>query len=344
MVTNLESSSSVYDYEFTGFMFNNRHCSEFSLTAVSSGFTQGSLFSEFEDKLLEVSGKDGAYYFGTKVKSKIVPLTLAFDNMTSINKRNIISWLNPKTISKIIFDEAPYKYYWVKIASNPIFSFVPFETETLVGNVTTKTHIFKGQIEINFIALDPYSYSDYSLISDVPIWNGVLETWQINKPYSPTLIPGWYGESGLHISDTVPGMANANDIDGWTGNTVIGNLTPNFYNGGNLNALVDLNFTIPAFATTAASVIISKQGDATNKFELASLRNISVLSVDSGPWTIVCEPKKGLITCTIGSIIYNLGGLTTGSFLNVSSGDNYLAVSGPSSLTSLTIKYKYTYW
>ena len=61
-----------------------------------SSLNQENLFADFEDKIVNVNGREGSYYFGTKFKTKSLSLTLAFDDLNSLNKRNIINWLNPK--------------------------------------------------------------------------------------------------------------------------------------------------------------------------------------------------------------------------------------------------------
>lgn len=328
--------AAINDYEFLGLTFNGRHSSEFNLTVVSpSDRTIDSLFADFEDQNLEVNGRDGAYYFGTKIKTKQVTVTFAFNELTSENKRDIITWLNPKIISKLIFDEAPYKYYYVKLANAPSFSFIPFEkTEG-----TIKTHIFKGELAINFISMDPYSYCDYSTLDEVPIFN-----FQTN-PYSNENIPGWFMESGLFSTNPL-NLVKANDSDGFSLSTfpVVG-VTHNFYNGGTVESPIEFTATISAFGSNSqadTTVWELKNTTHNESFKLYSLRKLNGLSDNAGPWTIYCNPSKKLLTSTISGVTYNLMPLHNGIFLKSYSGNNTITTNY--TMSNVNFKYKYKYW
>jgi len=342
--------SGTKDYEFIGFKFNGRHSSEFGLTVVSSsGMAQESLFADFEDKIVEVSGKDGAYYFGTKVKTRPLSLSLAFDSLTSANKKAVQVWLNPRTVSTLIFDEAPYKYYYVKVASPPSFSYIPFETDIVDG----KQHIYKGTLELSFICTDPYGYSDYALVSDVPIWNGTVWTTYSDYPtnsvkfYDATHIPGWYGASGLHLTAPSPDLAYANDSDGYiVGSITAGAIVPNFYNAGEIDSPIGFTVTVPNFNIGTTWQFKNTTPDPDDIFELQSLKNIPALSADAGTWKITYDPTKVLVTGKTSTdsytATYNLGALHNGTFLKAYPGSNFLYTSH--NLTNVTIQYKYKYW
>ena len=327
-------NASTYDYEFVGFSFNGKHSSEFGLTAVvPSDMYIENLFADFDDRTVEVQGKDGAYYFGTQIKTKPLRLTVAFDNMNGAQKRNIINWLNPRKIGKLIFDEAPYKYYMVKITAPPTFSFVPFSEEK--NNL--RQHIYKGSFELEFVSFDPYGYSEYAHVGQVPVWNGS----SYSTVYNDSNLPEWYLESGLF--DIVP---SATVVPNITSGFLIANsgvdiIPYNFYNGGNTASIVDLEFTVTAFNVGSTALLI-KNNTNNVEFELKSLRNIEALSSHAGPWTIVCNSLTGQIYSDINSIRYNLGALHNGQFLLVEPGDNEWTTNRV--LTNLKVKYRYTYW
>ena len=345
-------NTSSKDYEFIGFTFNGHHSSEYGLTSVVSGFKQDSLFSNFEDRTMEVPGRDGAYYFGTRVGTKSLPITLAFDNLTSANKKSILKWLDPKTVGKLTFDEAPYKYYYVKIAGPPTFSFVPFENSIALG----KQHIFKGTLEFEFLALDPYGYSDYAIISQVPIWNGSVLTNYSDYPenttyfYDASHLPGWYGESGLHdVAPNPDTLAYANDSDGYTVASVsIGNFAKNFYNGGDLEDVVEFTVYVAAFAigSSLSLTMTPTSPYVAQTLTIASLKNITALASNTGTWKIVCTPKTGSIIGYVSTdnyaTPYYLGALHNGVFLKACPGNNTLSTN--LALTNPIIKYKYKYW
>lgn len=325
-------NTSTPNYEFIGFSFDGKHSSEFNLTVVNPSMYSENLFSDFDDRVVEVAGKDGVYYFGTQVRTKPLRISVAFDNIDGKNKRDIVNWLQPRKVGKLIFDESPYKYYVVKISSSPVFSFIPFS----INDSGNNKHVFKGSFDIEFSSFEPYGYSEYSTVSNVPIWTGSSFT----KPYSASLLPEWYLESGLF--DEALANTTTPSLNGFTiASSGIGTIPYNFYNGGNSFAITSLEFTLNAFDIGSVSLLL-KNITTNETFELKSLKNITALSDSLGPWTIVCDAKTGQIYSTINNIKYNLGALHNGKFLSLAPGNNEWTTNR--ALTNLKIKYRYTYW
>lgn len=341
MSNNLEIySTSSKDYEFIGLRYNDKHCEELGLLMVPpSDFYQEEFFGEFEDTTLEVPGREGAYYFGTQIRSKRIAISFAFDDMNSRKRKEVMTWLDPRKTAKLIFDSSPYKYQWVKVAAQPSFSYVPFESEITNG----VEHIFKGTLDVEFLAVDPYSYSDYALIGDVPIWNESADTWLTNKPYSASNLPGWLDESGLFSAapSTPAPLAFANGANGYTNASVSGTLPVNFYNGGSASSVMDFSFTVSVFSDPQVLTI----ANGLETFELASLRNIKALANQStGTWTISYTANKGILLgySSTTEQFYNLGAIWRGVLPRAHPGDNTLSFNR--TVTGLTIKYKYKYW
>ena len=331
-------SNPLYDFEFLGFTFNGRHSSEFGLTVVSpNGLYQENMFASFEDKTVDVSGKEGVYYFGTEIKTKEMSVQLAFDHLTSENYRKIKEWLSPKVVAKLIFDERPYKYYWVKISTSPVFSFIPFEEE-IEGKMV---HIFKGELSINFIAYDPYGYCDTNLLREIEVWTGE----EYEKPYVYGNIPGWYLESGL-IDDEEDSIAIASgDITLDTSSIGIIQkklLDANFYNCGLMESLPIFSFTISAFPTSEESFKITNSITG-EYFEIESLKNLTSLAGSTAlVWNISCDPSKGLILAIVDGLTYNIGAVHNGKFISLQPGSNYLSIN--KTITNFSISYKNIYW
>lgn len=332
-------SNPVYDFEFLGFSFNGRHSSEFGLTVVSpSGMSQDNMFASFEDKAIEVTGKDGSYYFGTIIKTKSLSIQLAYDNLTSADYRNILNWLNPKTPpKKLIFDERPYKYYIAKVSQQPSFTYVPFESE-IEGR---KTHIFKGELLITFIANDPYAYCDTNVLRDIEVWNGS----EYIKPYIYGNIPGWFLESGLidDEDDNIVLTKNDSSLDTSSVGIIKKNLkNANFYNCGVTDYYPKITFTIDAFQKIDLPFFI-KNVQTNEIFEIASLKNIPQLDIEEfSVWTIVCEPSKGLVYVLVDDLPFNIGLVHNGTFLKLIPGENNFYIS--SEITNFSIEYKQIYW
>ncbi len=335
-------SSATPDYEFTNFSFNGIHSSQYGLTAVVSGLSEESL-APFEDKLVDVQGRDGAYYFGTRYKAREFSVICAFDNLTSEQYRNVVKWLNPKVVGQLIFDERPYKYYVAKLASAPRFSFVPFEENITNG----KRHIFKGEVVLRFTAPDPYGYGDYSLISDVPIWkqttppNGVFTKWSdypaTTTPfYDATHLPGWEKESGLPTS----APTNSYTI-GATINSVSSFATHQIWNYGTSIVYPKLTISLPAYSS--GSLILGNGSG--NTCTINSLTAVTG-SDDTGIWTFTIDPLKGTVSATTTDtdytgITFNCGAIHDGQFLYLNSGSNVLTTN--KTLTTFKAEFKHKY-
>ena len=331
-------SNPLYDFEFLGFTFNGKHSSEFGLTVVSpNGLYQENMFASFEDKTVDVSGKEGVYYFGTEIKTKEMSVQLAFDHLTSENYRKIKEWLSPKVVAKLIFDERPYKYYWVKISSQPTFSYIPFEEE-IEGD---KVHIFKGDLSISFISHSPYGYCETSFLREVQIYNPDEENY---KPYVYGNYPGWYMESGLFDEEATNVVsAGANIFSNIpTGIIQKDGTDANFYNCGLMESLPIFSFTISAFPTSEESFKITNSITG-EYFEIESLKNLTSLAGSTAlVWNISCDPSKGLILAIVDGLTYNIGAVHNGKFISLQPGSNYLSIN--KTITNFSISYKNIYW
>ena len=140
----------VKDTSFIGFSFAGRHSSEFNLYRVSTGSRyQEDLVPVSSDSTEEIIGGDGAYYFGTRKEPLELPLSVAFDNITEAQFRQMRAWLSSEETQPIIFDERPYKIYYGKVNGAPHLEYICFKEKG--------KRIYKGEGTINFICYYPYA-------------------------------------------------------------------------------------------------------------------------------------------------------------------------------------------
>lgn len=153
---------------YLGFTFNGHHSSEFGLLVVSgSNRYHQNLYSAFSDTITQVAGKNGGYYFGTQLSTKDFTINCVFDNMNSHMKQKIEQWLYPNKTGWLVYDEMPYKKYYVKISQNIQFDFIPFDEYASKGNFKFQRDIYKGELDINFFSFYEYAVGneDYELPS-----------------------------------------------------------------------------------------------------------------------------------------------------------------------------------
>lgn len=145
--------------DFTGFYFDDIHSSTYHILRVSDGdrYKEG-LFPEFEDRAVELVGGDGSIYEGTDYKQTEFTINIAFDSITEQDFKDIKKWLQPNKIKSFRFDERPYKAYWAKLRTRPVFEYVCFLEENRDGFLGTKERVYKGEATLEFIAYDPFGY------------------------------------------------------------------------------------------------------------------------------------------------------------------------------------------
>ena len=208
----------VFEGDFIGFSFNNRHSSEINIKRVSDGsrFNEN-LLPALQDKTAQVTGGDGTYYWDTSYTQKPFPISFAFDNLSEKQFRELRQWLGVKELCPLIFDEAPYKVYTVKATGTPNLKYICFDkeveedkeielisTENLDGSYVqgakSSQRVYKGEGSIQFVAYYPYARSQFKSLDkylekgypNVSEWkdaSGILTIKELsmlgNKLYNP---------------------------------------------------------------------------------------------------------------------------------------------------------------
>lgn len=214
--------------DFIGFQFNGRHSSEFGLKVVSnSNRFQDNFGPTFKDNTVKVPGGDGNFYWNTKDDKKEWNLSVAFEDVSEVELREMRRWLNSKAMGELIFDEEPYKAYKVKMKSPAQFKYLCFdkeiegaepytsilihnhtltpsqESETPAQSARNVERIYKGEGTIAFVAYQPYAesvYEDLDSYTDIDYPNknewkdasGILAStdsrfWHLGDIYTNTL-------------------------------------------------------------------------------------------------------------------------------------------------------------
>lgn len=136
--------------DFCGFTYKGVHSSELGLVRVSDGSRYfHNLTANFRDKTMEIPGGDGVYFFESLYNSNSFNINVAFDSVTEMQMRLIRQVFNGKDTGELIFDEAPYKAYIVKVQAPPQIKYVCF----MEGG----QRIYKGEMAISFISYYPYA-------------------------------------------------------------------------------------------------------------------------------------------------------------------------------------------
>ena len=159
--------------DFMGFQYGGYHSSQLGITRVSDGsrYTE-ELAPTINDKITEKPGNDGTYFFGSFFTQKIFDLSMAFDSITEAQLYLLRMIFSTKVPQQLIFDEAPYKFYWAKPAAAPQFNYVCFEE----GD---KLRVYKGECTVSLVSYDVYAHSTKKTLAEfddenVAEWSDVI--------------------------------------------------------------------------------------------------------------------------------------------------------------------------
>lgn len=279
--------------DFIGFWIDNIHSSELGIIRTSDGsrFNEN-LLPTIQDKTVQVPGGDGFYYFGSYYTQRPFNISIAFDNMSEAQFRKLKQVIGNKKMVKLVFDEAPYKYYSVKSTGSPTLKYICFDVEvessggadgesggtaqddantqgataeTLTqgtvyqqaeSTISTK-RVYKGEGTLNFIAYDPFGYARATNLEDLILPNGNEIS---NKNEWVFEIDEAGGKYQYPLPDT-------EQKGSWSGDDT-GEMSP-FYNTGDL----DCDYRIFCKGIPGSSVIVAN-------FQIDEDTELSMLDTD----------------------------------------------------------------
>lgn len=188
--------------DFIGFTFNGVHSSDMGIIRTSDGsrFNEN-LLPTSTDKTVQIPGGDGTYYFGSNYTQRQIPISVATDELTETQFRQLKQWLGDKQIHPLVFDEAPYKTYMVKTSSIPTLKFICFDNITKNNNEMVVNRVYKGEGSLQFIAYFPFARCTKKYLSEYSDSN--KEEWADASGLLPT--QGIYDKTGATIYLYNPG-------------------------------------------------------------------------------------------------------------------------------------------
>lgn len=163
-------SLSILRRQFISFSYGGRNIEDFDLLAVFNNdrFTK-EIYSPFTDTTTELTDLDGQIFWKSKYKPTILSFTLATDGITAKQYEDFKKWFIPGETKKLILSEYHNRYAYARVSSAPVISLLPFEKEISIkvnnSLMKTKSTLYKGEIDIEFVLDDPYWYSINSFLT-----------------------------------------------------------------------------------------------------------------------------------------------------------------------------------
>lgn len=140
-----------------GFTLNGQHCSILGVVMASKVLP---VLAAPNDAYLQVPGRDGSYMFPRELVDGIIPIECGLLKANTVDlmitKRQISAWVYSKQKVRLIFDDEPDKFYWVKY-------------DGVVGLDKMKTPGM-GKFTLIF-RCDPYAYSTVATSSALAVNN-----------------------------------------------------------------------------------------------------------------------------------------------------------------------------
>lgn len=192
--------------DFTGFTFDGLHSSQFNIIVTSNGNRYSEdLFPAPKDTTIDMPRRDGLVFVSSKQQTKNFSLSIAYDDLTEEQFRQMRQWLSKKELAPLIFDERPYKKYMVKASGAPKLNFIcfdePLDDVDQIKLVETNSpapasrRIYKGEGSINFVCYGGVGLLNHNGLNIAPI---------LLNNYSYENKSEWAVSSKLLASDVIP--------------------------------------------------------------------------------------------------------------------------------------------
>ena len=296
-------------HDFCGFTWRGEHSSDHGIVRVSDGSRYNdTILPAFQDTTQKMPGSDGTLYWESFYTNKTFSINIAFDHLTEDDYRKLRQWLNGKDRGELIFDEAPYKAYTVKIKDPPQLKTICFMEDG--------KRIYKGEGTISFVAYYPFARGRYKFETNIKDIINVEE---------------WIDASGL--KGATKDNYNSFSEEG----------TCNLYNAGDLPTDFKLIVNIENKPTNITLKTNENQIIGSLNFSLAKQGRDTYVRFNSATQLI-----EGLIQSTDGEFeltgnLYNKY-ITSGDWFKIPIGESIINIAETSHSDKPTIDYDYLYY
>ncbi len=189
--------------DFIGFTYKDFHSSDLNIIRTSDGNRYNKELSPpVQDQTIAVPGGHGSYLFNSTFSARPFSIPIAFDNISENDFYNLQVIFNDPMGGDLIFDETPYKVYYVKPSQPMSFNYICFDQEPGV-------RVYKGEGVISFIAYSPFARSRYKYREDYSY--ETIPEWRIDSSYN---MGEWLEASGLRYRKNLDYYIN-NEFELW---------------------------------------------------------------------------------------------------------------------------------
>lgn len=154
---------------FISFSFGGRNIEDFDLIATFGNDRLNRAGSaEFEDRVSTYDILNGQQYWNTHYQANSLEFQLSTDGIDQKKLEDFLYWFRAGDTKELILAEHPNRAILARLADAPQLNLLPFEQEVEVkisgDSYTTKTTLYKGDIQIKFIMDQPHWYAKDNIL------------------------------------------------------------------------------------------------------------------------------------------------------------------------------------
>lgn len=155
---------SILNRQFISFSYGGKNIEDFDLLAVFSGDRLSKeIYAPFNDTTTEQTELDGQMFWRSNFKAGQLNFTLSTDGISAEQLEDFKNWFQPGIEKALILSEHSNRAILARVSAPPQMSLLPFEKDIEVNiggeTISTKTSLYKGDINLSFVMDDPYWYS-----------------------------------------------------------------------------------------------------------------------------------------------------------------------------------------
>ena len=183
---------------FISFTYGGKFIEDFNLIATIDGSRmEREGYSSFNDITTSYDNLDGQQYWGTHYKTNTIDFKLATDGIDQKKLDEFLYWFSAGVCRELILSEHPNRAQLARVAAPPKLHLLPFEEDAeitiLKSTYTTKTTLYKGEIDLSLVMDSPHWYSVMNILGKIDgdhfrdVWdeftrNGTREVNIFNSP------------------------------------------------------------------------------------------------------------------------------------------------------------------
>lgn len=177
---------SLRDRSFISFTYGGKVIEDFNLIAYTEDDSLNRpSYANFEDISETYDVIDGQIYWGTHFTGSELTLNLITDGIEERELDEFKRWFTPGIAKELVLAEHPNRAIMARIAEPPQLNLLPFEqkvSKILAGQKKeTSITLYKGTIELHFIADEPFWHSRYNLFVPAMSGEGVYGVIDVNQ-------------------------------------------------------------------------------------------------------------------------------------------------------------------